>query len=435
MSGAVESLRKEMNEREQRRGPYHGADQSSIRTLNEKLILNYIRLEGPLPRVEIADRLGLSRATVSSIINTLLGKGFVEEGERFHITLNPKGGKRATEVRLKADAGYIIGIDIGRSHLTILIRNLEAKPPDDTKLWSESSQFDTQPGAETCLSIIAEKLNNLLNTHDVTWDQIVGIGMGIPGTLDHDLKKLADPPLMPRWGRIDIPMTLRRLLKLKGQTRIPIYLDNDANLGALGESRYGAGRDSTNMIYVKIGTGIGAGLILDGHLYRGEKSTAGEFGHLIIDRNGPMCNGCNNYGCLEVLASVPAITKKAGYTNSDIEMVVKLAKNGDIASKTAIEDSAQLIGVALANLINLLNPESIILDELNGGIVHAAGEIFLAPLRKYAEGCSLQAIKGTHIDRGELGNNAIALGAVTMIVDAAFMSGRVASNVGATRIG
>src|SRR5947199_160765 len=104
MSSAVEGLRREMNEHEHRRGLSQGADQTAIRTLNEKLILNYFRLEGPLPRVEIADRLGLSRATVSSIINTLLGKGLVEEGDRFHITLNPKGGKRATRVRLKADA-------------------------------------------------------------------------------------------------------------------------------------------------------------------------------------------------------------------------------------------------------------------------------------------------------------------------------------------
>src|SRR2546429_5637571 len=106
MNSAVEGLRREMNEREQRRGPYQGTDQTAIRTLNEKLILNYIRLEGPLPRVEIADHLGLSRATVSSIINTLLRKGLVEEGDRYHITLNPKGGKRATEVCFKADVGY-----------------------------------------------------------------------------------------------------------------------------------------------------------------------------------------------------------------------------------------------------------------------------------------------------------------------------------------
>src|SRR5947209_7119968 len=177
MSSAVERLRREMNEREQSRGPNQGADQTAIRTLNEKLVLNYIRLAGPLPRVEIADRLGLSRATVSSIINKLLRDELVEEGDRFHVTPNPKGGKRATQLRFKADVGYIIGIAIGRRHLTILLTNLEAKPPDNTKLWSESGPFDTRLGAEACLSIVAEKLENLLNAHDVAWDQVVGIGI------------------------------------------------------------------------------------------------------------------------------------------------------------------------------------------------------------------------------------------------------------------
>lgn len=437
MSKAVEGLRREMNEREQRRGPYQGADQTAIRMLNEKLILNYIRLEGPLSRVEIADRLGLSRATVSSIINTLIGKELVEEGDRFHVTLNPKGGKRATAVGFKADAGYIIGIDIGRRHLTIVLRNLEVKRPDNTRQWSESDRFDTGPGAEVCLSIVAEKLENLLKTHDVTWDQVVGIGIGIPGTLDRDLRKLTDPPLMPKWCGIDIPMTLRRLLKLKGQTKIPIYLDNDANMGALGESRYGAGRDSMNMIYIKIGAGIGAGLILNGRLYRGERGTAGEFGHIIIDKSGPKCERCQNHGCLEVLASVPAIMRKVGHANDDIdiEQVVEFAKNGDVACSTAIEDAARHTGVALANLIDLLCPEEIILDELSGGIVEAAGELFLTPLRKQADKCTLQAAKGTSIDRGELGNEAIALGAAAMIIDAAFMPDGAVPNVRASRIG
>jgi len=247
---------------------------------------------------------------------------------------------------------------------------------------------------------------------------------------------LSTPSLMPKWGGIDIPTTLRRLLKLKGQTKIPIYLDNDANMGALGESRYGMGRDSTNMIFVKIGAGIGAGLIFDGRLYHGERGTAGEFGHLIIDKSGPKCSGCHKNGCLEVLASVPAILRKLGYTNDDIgiETVVELAEDGDMASKTAIEDAAQLIGEALANLVNLLSPEQIILDELNGGIVQAAGDLFLTPLRKYANECSLYAAKGTPIDRGELGNDGIALGAVTTVLDAAFMSDMAAPNSGVTRM-
>ncbi len=434
---AVDKLRKGINplainllQAEQR------ADLSQVRVRNERLILNHLRRHGPLPRVEIADTLHLSRATVSSIISSLEEQGLVREGKRLNAT--SKGGKRPIEVQFNADAGYIIGLDIGRSHLTMLIRNLEAEEPNHDSPWRWSGAFDTSPGAEACLPLVASKLHDLVENNDITWGQVVGIGLGIPGPMDRDRQKLARPTMMPKWDEVDIPAELRKLLRLEGRPKIPITMDNDANMGALGESRYGAGRDCRHLAYIKIGTGIGAGLIFDGHLYRGYQGCAGEFGHFVADKNGPKCDNCGNYGCLESLAAEPAIIREAGSVSKDtssatnlphtlqhsdekitLDKIVELAKSGNENCMLAIKRAGERVGIALAGLINLLNPEVVLLD---GGVIRAAGELFSEPLSECAYVHSIPVAKGTEILTGKLGSDAIAYGAVASIIDAAFGS-------------
>lgn len=245
--------------------------------------LNYVRVYGPVSRVMLAQRLGLSRTTVSSIIDTLLQEGFVREGH--FLDAAPRGGRRAILVHFNADVGRILGVDVGRTHLTVLLTNLTP-----AIVAQRSVPFDTNCGPDVCLPILISEIRTFVEASTTSWESIAGIGLGIPDPLSGDLHRLSSPPHMPGWDDVDI------WAQLYAAFRKPLYIDNDANMGTLGESR--------------CGTGIGGGLILNGRIYRGHQGSAGELGHLMIDENGPRCV-CGGRGCLETLAGARAIMADA----------------------------------------------------------------------------------------------------------------------------
>jgi predicted NBD/HSP70 family sugar kinase len=212
-------------------------------------------------------------------------------------------------------------------------------------------------------------------------------------------------------------------------------------MGALGESRYGAGREVADLLYLKLGTGIGGGVIMGGQLYRGHSGSAGEIGHMTVEPNGPRCN-CGNRGCLEALAGAPAIVEDARQGRSlrrrlerdgqgapdglgqhsrpdliEIGEVVQAALDGDPACKAALEQAGEHIGTALASLINFFNPSLFVLD----GKTMCAGELLLAPIRRTIAERSLPApLAHTQIIAGKLGGQAIPLGGIATVIDAAF---------------
>ncbi|MBX5451765.1 ROK family transcriptional regulator [Thermogemmatispora sp.] len=437
MERAIHSLLAEMRAREGRQeeaasaSALRGADLHRIRQFNRLLVLNYIREHGPLARVMLAQRLGLSRTTVSSIVDALLREGLVREGHLLDAT--PRGGRRAILVHFNTDAGRILGLDVGRTHLKMVLTNLAPEI-----VAQRSLPLDTERGPEECLALLVNEVRQFLAEQGVSWESLLGIGLGIPGPLSPDLRRLSSPPHMPGWDDVDLWQ------RLQAEFPCPLYIDNDANMGALGESRCGAGRGVGQMAYIKVGTGIGGGLIIDGRIYRGHQGSAGELGHLSIDENGPPCV-CGNRGCLETLAGAraivadacrgeslrrklaqegreaelptPALAARAQAGTVDIGHVIEAARQGDAASIAAIERAGERIGLALAGLVNLLNPAVIVLD---GGVARA-GELLLKPLRRVTAAASLPAAwKGTQILPSALGGNAIALGAVLTVLDAAF---------------
>jgi glucokinase-like ROK family protein len=319
---------------------------------------------------------------------------------------------------------------MGRSHLTFLLTDLAANV-----IARRSGPFCLDQGPDYCLPQVGSELQEFLAEHGIAWSQIIGIGMGIPGPLDERLHKLVSPPRMPGWNNVEVQRILRQ------QFSVPVYIENDANMGALGESRYGAGRGTTDLAYVKIGTGIGAGLVIGGQLYHGSRGSAGEIGHVTIDEQGPVCD-CGNRGCLEAIASADAVVADAlaaqslrrslgsdpvdsgsgalsALPNPDISDVVEAASHGDSSSVAAIAYAGERIGVALASLVNLINPSLILVD---GGVARA-GEMLLDPIRRAVAARSL-AIASNHarVEVGELGDNAIAFGGVATVLDAAFGS-------------
>jgi glucokinase-like ROK family protein len=407
---------------------HRASDLHDMREANNTLVLRVIRQHGPLARVAIARRTGLSRTTVSSIVDGLLAEGVVREGET--LSAAPSGGRRPTLVHFNESAGVILGVDIGRTHYTLLATDLHAHV-----LVRQSGPWDTDLGPDVCLPRLISEIRQLVSEHQLDWDRVVGVGVGIPGPVDATLNMLVAPPRMAGWGEVDVTGILRAALGA------PVLLNNDANLGALAESRYGAAIGASDFAYVKVGTGIGCGLVIDGEIYRGSSGVAGEIGHFTAVNDGPLC-ACGNRGCLEAVAGAPEIVRtalSAGYgqgeakpraaTTSDkdaqstqdfevdVAEVVEAALRGDPACQSAIQRAAELIGVALAGLVNLVNPSVILLD----GSVARAGELLLGPIRKaIRERSLLAASRAVRVQTSALGDSAIALGAVTMVIDAIF---------------
>ena len=445
MDHTVRRIVRDMHARENqgsdKRSTVQGADLHRIRKFNRLLVLNYVRDHGPIARVMLAQRLGLSRTTVSSIVDALLREGLVQEGN--FLNAAPKGGRRAILVHFNADAGRVLGVDVGRTHLTMILTNLAAEI-----VAQRSVSFDTDRGPKTCLPILIAELRTFVAASATRWESIIGIGLGIPGPLSVDLHRLSSPPSMPGWDDVDIWDPLLAAFNK------PLCIDNDANMGAISESQLGAGRGCTDMAYVKIGTGIGCGLIINGRIYGGHQGSAGELGHLTIDENGPVC-ACGNRGCLETLAGARAIVADAqqraslarkqapdaapstdntqsNHTYTDIADVIKDAQQGNAACIAALEHAGERIGLALAGLVNLFNPEMIVID---GGVARA-GELLFAPLRRVVASSSLPAAwKGTQILPGELAATAIALGAALTVLNTAFGAHEYAIPVAPTEVG
>jgi len=245
------------------------------------------------------------------------------------------------------------------------------------------------------------------------WDKLLGIGLGIVGPLDPSLQKTIVPSPFAGWAGVNIQQALVQALG------VLVYLENDGNLGALGESRYGVGRDEQNMIYVKVGSGVAGGLILNKQLYRGDKGMAGEIGHIPIDFNGTLCH-CGQYGCLETVAGKSGILMEARRLNPAIMTitdVISAAREGDPASVHALERAGKYLGFALASLVNSLNPSLIVLD----GSTMQAGEIILRPLRSVLEAhCLPTSFTSTRVMIAEQSGAAMALGGIAAILDAIF---------------
>jgi glucokinase-like ROK family protein len=397
------------------------SDLHDMREANIALVLRLIRQHGPLARVAIARRTGLSRTTVSSIVDGLLAEGVVREGET--LSAAPSGGRRPTLVHFNESAGIILGVDFGRTHFTLLATDLHAHI-----IARKSGPCDTNLGPDVLLQRLISEIRQLVNEHHLDWDRVVGAGMGIPGPVDATLNMLVRPPRMAGWDMVDVTGILRVALG------VPVLLNNDANLGALAEGRYGEAVGASNYVYVKVGTGIGCGLVIDGKIYRGSSGVAGEFGHFTIDKDGPLC-ACGNRGCLEAVAGAPQIVRmalQAGFGQGeatartlsddedpevDVADVIQAALSGDMACQAAVGRAAELIGIAMAGLVNLINPSVILLY----GSVARADELLLGPIREAIHKRSLLAAsRMVRVQTSALGDSAIALGAATMVLDAIF---------------
>src|SRR5262245_59460101 len=290
------------------------ADLALMRELNERIVLGLLRQQGPISRAELARRSNLSRSTISSIIATLLAFDVVHETG----IGNSQGGRRPIMIEFNYQSGFVIGIELGNTTLTVLLTDLAA-----TVLRRVHVPFDITKSPEACIAQVITQVNLVLKEARVNRAKIVGIGVGVPGPLAYASGRPVAPPVMPGWHNVPLRKLLEDALGMR------VFVENDANLGALAEHRWGAARGYDNVAYLYLGSvGIGCGLILDGRLYRGDIGSAGEIGHLMIEEDGPACR-CGAYGCLEAIAGIPAILKRAqaiGLPCRQIDDVIRLAE-------------------------------------------------------------------------------------------------------------
>jgi predicted NBD/HSP70 family sugar kinase len=315
-----------------------------------------------LTQAEISRATGLSHASVSNIVRELTAQGLARTAEA------RRNGRRVAEVTLEPSAGLVGGIDFGNRHVRAALADFTHKV--------RAESYRSLPLGHDAASSVGEAaamLTELVAEAGAALRDVQVIGIGLPGPTDRDAGRILPSTILPAWTDFDVREEFDEALGIR------TVFDNDANLGALAEGLWGVGRGLTDFAYVKVSTGIGAGLVLNGQLYRGIAGSAGEIGHTTIDEDGPLCR-CGNRGCLEVVAAGPALLDLLRRSHGEtltIDDVIRLSDEGDPGCRRVITDAGHHIGVALANLCNLLSPQVIIV----GGELAAAGEVLLSAIR------------------------------------------------------
>jgi glucokinase-like ROK family protein len=389
---------------------------ANLKNLNKHTIIDLIRFTpGGISRVELARRMNLTRAAISAIMDDLLAIGVVRETEGHY-----PSGRKPIVLEIDPTRGRVLGVDIGASHLNILLTDFAAHETAEMQM-----RLDINRGPQVCLSQTDELVRKLLKENGLTLKDIAAIGVGVPGPIVAEAGMVSGPPIMPGWDGYPIRD------HLKEAWGCPVTLNNDAELGAVGEWAYGAGRGERNLAYIKVGTGVGSGLLLEGQLYRGATGSAGEIGHITIDENGPLCT-CGNRGCLEAFAGGNAIARRAmdvvrrGQRTQLAEVVdnpdfsamdvMMLARRGDLVAQRIVAEAGTHLGTAIASMVNLFNPSMVVI----GGSISQIGDLLLEPIRAAVLKRSLQpASRAVRISAALLGRRSCAMGAVVQAISIA----------------
>ncbi len=372
--------------------------QSALREANQRRVIHAVRSAGALTQAEIARTTGLSAATVSNIVRELREVGTVM------VTPTSSGGRRAQSVSLARATGLLLGVEIGAGRLRAVLCDHEHRVLSD-----ESIAYDAAQSVDRGIRRTEWLVTTLLRQARVDRTSVRGVGVSLPGPVDPISGELAAPALLPAWQGTDVAAELGERLDL------PVFVDSNVNAAALGELVWGAGRGSSDMIYLKLSTNISAALVLRGALYDGAAGLAGQIGHITVDEQGRICR-CGNRGCLETLvggASLLALLPP-GWTSQtpDLHALVDAAVRGDLGCRRIIADAGRAVGAATAVLCNVLNPRRVVV----GGELAVADELLLSPLRETLARQTLpRSAAQVQVSPAELGPRASALGAVALL--------------------
>jgi predicted NBD/HSP70 family sugar kinase len=376
----------------------------NLREVGRLRVLRALHETERASRPELVRMTGLARATVTALVAELTDLGLVQEYDGPDPLEARRTGRPAHWLSLVPSAGYAVGADIGHQHVGVALCDLSGTP-----VWHHAETREVDHAPEETLSLIASFVDRSLRETGVDRERVLGIGAGIASPVDRVSGTLRAESIMPGWSGV------RPAVELSRRTGMTTQMINDANAGALAERLYGAGRGTDNMVYIRLSAGIGAGIVSDGRLLLGAGGLVGEIGHLPSVSNGLICR-CGNRGCLETVASPPAVAQLLA--NSWAKPVApsdlpQLLANADTGTRRAVEDAGLAVGHALASLVTLFNPELIVV----GGDLTVAGELILEPIRQGIRQDALPAAaKQVTVVLGALGDRAEVRGAAGIVL-------------------
>ncbi|NMC52297.1 MAG: ROK family protein [Chloroflexi bacterium] len=387
---------------------------------DEEIFIQLIRRFEGSSKEELVDYTGYSRSKVNRVIQSLLDKRIIVETGKSKNT----GGRRAVIFSLNGQLGLVAGVYVGATSIDLVLTDLSGK-----WLARSSEEAFVKDGPYKILDRISEIISQMAADSGYTNEDVIGMGIGVPGPVDFSLGSLISPTIMPGWDKFPVVPYIHQAFP-----KAYVVVDNDVNMMAVGELIKGVGKGVKNLIFAKIGTGIGAGIICEGKIYRGTYGCAGDIAHICVDKNGPICV-CGNTGCLEALAGGPAIANQGvkaiqegrqtvlseyykrnngSLTSIDIG---NAAREGDAVAIEIIRNSGRIIGEVIAGLVNFFNPGTIVI----GGGVSKLGNLFLSSIRQSILKRSLPlATRDLSILFSDLGDDAGVIGAVSMAMDMMF---------------
>jgi glucokinase-like ROK family protein len=391
------------------------ADQGLIRKMNTAVVLDILRRFAPLSRAELAARSGLNRSTVSLIINSLLEGGFVQETD----LQSPKIGRPGMLLVLNPKGGFAVGVEIGVDFISVILTDFVANV-----LWRQRQPSCASTDQISVLDRASELTQAAIDRGLEQGLRPLGIGVGVPGLVDIRQGKLVLAPNL-NWDNVPFRLMWSQRFDL------PIYVENEANAAAMAEYYFGNARGVNSFIYLSAGIGLGGGVMIDGKLFRGSSGYGGEVGHMTVDPQGELC-GCGNYGCWETKVSPRAVLSRVRRTLSDgtpsllkelvdgdldkltFDIVIQAARSGDKVALEALQDVGNYLGLGVANLINIFNPELIVL----GGALSTANEFFLSAAQAIAcQGALKPSCENIQFAVSAHGEDACVMGAAALVLD------------------
>ena len=391
------------------------ADQALIRKMNTAILLDALRRFAPLSRAELAARTGLNRSTVSIIVNSLIEEGLIQETD----LQSAKVGRPGMLLELNPKGGFAIGIELGVDCISVIMSDFIAQVQ-----WREQTCSDPSEDQIAILDRAASLTQHALNFGLSQGLRPLGIGIGVPGMVDVHQGKLIFAPNL-HWSNVPLRLIWSQRFNL------PVFVENEANAAALGEFYFGAAQGVNNFIYLSAGIGLGAGIVLDGKLFRGSKGYAGEVGHMTVVSDGELC-GCGKRGCWETQVGPRAVLGRVRATlesgtpsvlcylveddleHISFESVVQAANQGDSVALRALQEVGEQLGIGVANLVNVFNPEMIVL----GGALSLASPFILPVVEQIVEVNALTPnIENISIVASAHHADATVMGATALVLD------------------
>jgi predicted NBD/HSP70 family sugar kinase len=364
-------------------------------------LLHLIREEVAVTRADLARATGLARSTVAQRVDALIAEGLVHDtGARVST-----GGRPPAVLVFNRDAGVVLAADLGATHSRVAVSDLAGSP-----LAERAGDLDIALGPERVLEWVDERFTELLAEVARTRDDVRGIGVGVPGPVEFASGRPVNPPIMPGWDDFAIPEWFA------DRYRAPVLVDNDVNIMARGEHRM-HWRDTEHLLLIKVGTGIGCGIVADGHIHRGARGAAGDIGHIQVTNNEDVICRCGNIGCLEAVAGGQALADRLAAAGEDVTRsrdVVRLVRSGHAGAIRMVRDAGRTLGEVLAGTVNFFNPAVIVI----GGDIAEAHAQLLAGVREGVFSRSLPlATRDLRIVPSRLGDRAGVIGAATTVIE------------------